>query len=515
MTKYQNAVAVRRMSQTLSGRFRGGRLNPIMAVAIRESESMMLSQSVTYELDPIAGRMITPITAELISVMVPLQAIDALQDPTGAYAGITEVLRDKLLSGTPLHGLENESEISKRLGVVPRSVAGVPKVCQVTRLAHNAAVNFLRQRKFVDAVMLLAANTGVTPALISQTILQRLNGVLDPEDRVNGNVQLSIGTMKLPVRVDATVANFATNITTGVEAGSVVSGTGRNVELYTSGVSVAANALYAVFEGVSAGGVSLVDFYNAELMDNLTREMRLIVDQNPEYGQEQIQRWAHGLSVDFGKTPFVLHESVAIFGQSIARATDSAGTNSDVMRSDLATQIGFTVPVPASELGGVIITFACLKPDETIASQPHPFLSEPWGAINFVEDELSRDPVAVTMRELNAAVASADEGTIAFYTGKNELKRAYVNYGFSRQLDLTTVAAKTAIWQLEVPLSVTPSSVLYPATLSHYPFADQAAEVCTYTVSSVQTVNTPIIFGPTPVEELAIIETVDIFNEVV
>jgi hypothetical protein len=508
------------MSQTLSGRFRGGRLNPIMAVAIRESESMMLSQSVTYELDPIAGRMITPITAELISVMVPLQAIDALQDPAGAYAGITEVLRDKLLSGTPLHGLENESEISKRLGVVPRMVAGVPKVCQVTRLAHNAAVNFLRQRKFVDAVLLLAANTGVTPALISQTILQRLNGVLDPEDRVNGMVSLSIPNMSLPVtgvtKIGSTAVYGPGSASVSTSASNIAIVSGSNA----AGVNIARNpttlepAIFAQLNGAMAGGVSLVDFYNAELMDNLTREMRLIVDQNPEYGQEQIQRWAHGLSVDFGKTPFVLHESTTIFGQSIARATDSAGTNSDVMRSDLATQIGFTVPVPASELGGVIITFACLKPDETIASQPHPFLSEPWGAINFVEDELSRDPVAVTMRELNASVASADEGTIAFYTGKNELKRAYVNYGFNRQIDLATVAAKTAIWQLEVPLSVTPSSVLYPTTLSHYPFADQAAEVCTYTVSSVQTVNTPIIFGPTPVEELAIIETADIFNEV-
>lgn len=520
MTKYQNAVAVRRMSQTLSGRFRGGRLNPIMAVAVRESESMMLSQSVTYELDPIAGHMITPITAELISVFVPIQAIDALVDPTGAYAGITEVLRDKLLAGTPLYALENETEISKRLGVVPRGMAGVPKVCSVARLAHNAAVNFLRQRKFVNAVQILAANAAVTPALISQTVLERLNGVLDPEDRVNGMVTLNIPNMALPVTGITSVAGSPAVYGPG---GGSVTTTASNISLHSSGlagVNIDRNAttlqtaIFAQLNGAAAGGVSLVDFYNAELMDNLTREMRLIVDQNPEYGQEQIQRWAHGLSVDFGKTPFVLHESTTIFGQSMARATDSAGINTDVIRSDLATQISFTVPVPASELGGIVITFACLKPDETIASQPHPFLSEPWGAINYVADELSRDPVPVTMRELNAATTAATEATIAFYTGKNELKRAYVNYGFTRQTDLTTVAAKTAIWQLEVPLSVTPSSVLYPATLAHYPFADQAAEVCTYTVSSVQTVNTPLIFGPTPVEELAIIETADIFNEV-
>ena len=125
--------------------------------------------------------MITPISAELIAVYVPVQAIDALANPEEAYSGNTEVVRDKLLSGTPLFDLEDEGEISKRLGVVPRSIAGVKKVNSVARLAHNAAVNYLRQRKYVKATQLLAANLGVTPALISETVLDRLNGVLDPE----------------------------------------------------------------------------------------------------------------------------------------------------------------------------------------------------------------------------------------------------------------------------------------------------------------------------------------------
>jgi hypothetical protein len=163
-----------------------------MAEAFRESESGILSQTVSYELDPIAGRMITPITAELISVYVPVQACDALKNPLEAYAGNTEVVRDKMLSGTPLFDLEAESEISKRLGINPVSVGGVKKVNEIARLAHNAAVNYLRQRKYVKAVQLLADNMAVTPALISQTVLERLNGVLDPEDRVNGSVNLDL-----------------------------------------------------------------------------------------------------------------------------------------------------------------------------------------------------------------------------------------------------------------------------------------------------------------------------------
>ena len=148
----QRRMAIRREARTLTGRFRGGKLAPIMMTVLKENESAMLSQSCTYELDPIAGRMITPITVELICVNVPIQAIDAIKDPAGAYAGNTEVIRDKLLSGTPLFGLEIEGELSKRMGVRPRSIGGVKKVNEVVRLAHNAAVNYLRTRKYLHAV---------------------------------------------------------------------------------------------------------------------------------------------------------------------------------------------------------------------------------------------------------------------------------------------------------------------------------------------------------------------------
>ena len=52
MTKYQQPSSTRRESRTIAGRFRGGKLNPVMAVPFRESESGILSQTVTYELGP-------------------------------------------------------------------------------------------------------------------------------------------------------------------------------------------------------------------------------------------------------------------------------------------------------------------------------------------------------------------------------------------------------------------------------------------------------------------------------
>jgi hypothetical protein len=269
--------------------------------------------------------------------------------------------------------------------------------------------------------------------------------------------------------------------------------------------------IWAKFDGGSAGQVSLTDFYNAEKTDELVRQMRQMIDANPEYGEEMVTRWAHGLSVDTGKTPYIIHQTSKVFGQIYRQATD--GANLDTAQSDMVQEISFTVPVAPTELGGIVITFAAVKPDETLASQPHPFLSEEWGAINYVSDELARDPVAVNIRQLNSDCDIGDEGTLAMYTGHNGLKKAYVSYGFNRHLDQTTVASKTALWQLEVPMSVTPETVLYPSDLEHYPFADQLAEVCTYTVNSVQTVRTPLVFGPSPVEELLQIETDDIFED--
>lgn len=523
---YQSTRNVRRESRTLVGRFRGGKLVPVMAVPVRGNEGGMLSQTVSFELDPIAGRMITPITAELTSVFVPVQAIDAIKDPASAYAGMTEVLREKVLSGNPLFGLENEGEISKRCGVNPRSVGGVKKVNEMVRLAHNAAVNYLRQRKYVKATTLLHSNTALTPALISQTVLERLNGVLDPDDRINGSVQLDIPSMQLPVSglgqsgspASATLNVFTRDASnpTG-EIYPLAAGTANAANNLTVRVTGAGSTqkpdVYAVLNGAMAGNVSLTDFYNAEKMDKLTRVMREIVDSNPEYGEEMVLRWAHGLSVDSGRIPFIVAQKTAIFGRQIVGATDKTGIEADTMRSDMLTQLSFAVPIPRTELGGIVITFASIKPDETISSQPHPYLSDVWGAENFVADELALDPVPVTIRELDSDCLSAQESTVTLYTGLNALKQAYISYGLSRQLDPTTVENKTALWQLEVPLSVTPDSILYPDNLDHYPFSDQLAEVCTYVVSSNAVIQTPTIFGPTPVEELAVIGTNDLFEQ--
>ena len=526
MNKYMRPRGRRREYLGKTGTGRGGKLYPVMAHPVRGSEGGMLSQSIRAELAPIAGRLISEIMCETYTVFVPVQAMDEIKDPANVSAGLTDIVREKLLTGNPLFNTEAEGEISQRCGVEPRRVGGVARVSEAVRLAHNCAVNHLRQKRYDKAALLLHTNTAITNAILSETVLDKLNAVLDPDDRINGQVSLNVG-LTLPAAdlkvegvgwttASTTVAGVGvkdTNLGATTYANSVTDAGGLRVraDAVNGNPNVIAKLNSTVLSGTS-GNVSLDDFYNAETMDRLVREMDGIIDEYKQYGEEAVQRWAHGLAVDPGKMPMVIVERRTPFNRRIVGAMDSAGITNELMRSDFTVEFDIMVPVPKTELGGILITFLVVKPDETLASQPHPFLSDAWVADNFVADELMLDPVAVTARELDSGIASGSESTVMCYTGYNQLKRDYRHYGFTRNTNLSLVQNKTAIWQLAIPMSVTPNSVLYPDALSHYPFVDQAGDVVTYTIDSLLTLDTPMIVGPTPVETIAVINNKDLFD---
>lgn len=494
-------------------------LQPVMGMLLEPNESAIVNQTLTVELDPIPGRLLTPITAEVYSVFVPMQAVDALVDGT-EYAGITEVIRNKLVSGNAMFVVEDENEITQRMDIKPMRNGGLAKVNRYARYAHNAAVNYLRRRLHRDAVQLSQGNFAVTPALLSSTSLDRLNAVLNPESRVNGAVSLQLPSMQLPVEGITQVNN-----SNGSKAGAAATASATQIAIEgggTTSVVFARNAgnpagtdlnIYAQLNGVTAGNVSLDDFYNAETMDRLTRKMGEIMDANPELGQELILRWVHGLGVDNPAQPWLLYKATKFFNRNVVGATDTAGVNADTVRTDMAQVFSYSFPVPPTELGGFVVTFLQVKPDETLGSQPHPVLGKNFYPRNFAADMLKLDPVPVTMRELNSDVAQASESTVAMYTGLNELKRNYVTYGFGRNVNPATLANKYAVWQLEIPLSVTPTSVLHPAPDQDI-FADTLGEPVKYTCEHMALIKTPVIFGPTPVEDLPVLDTSDIFNEV-
>lgn len=511
--------STRREARKISGRFRGGKLAPALAVPFLGGEGGMLSQRATLELDPVAGRIRSPITAYMVSVFVPVQAMDAERDRDNDLAGITEVIRQKLLTGNPLFGLEPETEMSKRLGVNPVPINGQLMVSEGVRFAYNAAINYLRRRKYVYAELVPPTNTAVTPALLSTTILERFNAALDPDDHINGAVQLDFPEVKLPVKGITQTSNYlgGGGMNSGATVDAVHHGSsGKDIQFKRKPGNPAGTELdiYAELNAATAGSVSLSDFYNAQKMDSLTRQMRKIADENPIDGEEMVLRWAHNLSVDPGRHPFVIAEEELFFNPQYDEATDGAGLMDEVALSKLAVPIDFAVPVPRTELGGIVITFMSVKPDETIAAQPHPILAAPWGLINEVAEEMKLDPVPVLMREVNGEVPVGNEAAVAFYTGHNELKKSYVNYGFNRHVDPATVESKTAIWQLDIPVSVTPQNIVYPADISHYPFLDQNAEICTYSLESHAVVRTSMFFGPSPVETVDVIDSADLFDEV-
>lgn len=499
--------------RNITSRMRAGDLQPIKAHRIMGGESGLLKEEVFIEFDQLAGRIVTPVTVELTAVMVPLQAMDLLANPEEPLAGSAESVRQKLLSGTPIFGLEEETELSKACSVVPRSVNGTKMVSETVRLAHNCAVNYLRRRKYVKAEQLPANSTAITPALLSQTILDRFNGVLDPEDRVNGAVNLEgeipvLGLWAEFPHDDANSGQFFN------QNGNVLPTNTKTRNLrVTDNDEFGGNGWNKVTASLGQSGqnISLVDFYQAEKMDELVRQAREMVDNNPEYGEQMVAQWAHGLSVDPGKQPFVIYQRTESTAKVERLATD--GPNLEESVTDMIASLEMAVPIPRTEFGGIVMCFVTIRPDETLAEQPHPLLTEEWSPMNFVADELAIDPVPVTFRELDSEVDQADEGEIAFYVGNHHIKKSYINYGYNRNLDRTTVARRTSVWQLEIPMSVTPQSVLYPETISHYPWVDFSGDVATVTAESQLTVATPIVFGPTPVEELAAIEDLDIFEE--
>lgn len=518
-------TTVRRESRHLAGRFKAAKLAPVMAVPFLGGEGGLLRQSVTFELDPVAGRMVSQTFAKVCVVYVPLQALQAMKFPADDKAGITEVIRRKLMDGVALFGLEGETEVSKRMGVVPMSIGGSKKVSVAARLAHNVAVNFLRKRRYIYASQLTSGNTVMTPAIISETVLQRLNGVLDPDDHANGHVDLSLSNTQAPVRGIGTSSAFLSNNTN-----LSVQNTLGQAEVFPQARDLGANGgqffvrikdgttyradVYADLSAVQAGGVSLVDFYNAQKADDLVRRMREVADANPQNGEDAVLRWAFGLMADSVQFPFMLYEKEIQLGDAQRRATDGAGMRDEVTVTDMGQVIDFTVPVPKTELGGIVVTFAQVRPDEVIAEMPHPILSKEWTAANQASAQMNLDPEPVLYRDVFADVPTAAEETaVKFYTGHNELRRNYVHYGFTRNTDLNSVNAKTVLWQYAIPAGVTPQNILYPEAFSQYPFLDQAAEVVSYTCASSAVIETQTFFGPTPVETLAIVNTKNLLED--
>jgi len=509
-------VRVRRHYTNHTQRFRSAKLAPANCKRMYGGEAGTIQQTLVCELDKLQGRLLSDITFVVQMVYCPVQSIAALKAPLDDNAGVTEVVRRNLANDLAIFGLDGETEISQRLGVNPRSTAGSKQVSEAVRLGHNVAVNYLRKRLYVYAAEVLPSNQAMTPALLSSTILQRLNGVLDPEDRINGRVPLTMPEMRLPVSgigmednvtaaPGAAVSTVLKSNATGPTPNSYARARkGNNIVMETT-----ANGTPDVYALMTAQvqGMSLTAFYNAETIDGLARTARSVADQNPYFGEEAVLRWSMGLQLDTPQEPFMLYEREYTFAKARQMAMDKTGLIDETSMTGNVVTERFTVPVPATELGGIVYTFVSVKPDERIQSMPDPTLTTPWKQERNIDETLLLDPVSVSMRDLYSDIASGSENVISMWTGFNALKQSYVDYGFTRNTDLSSMDNLNAIYSIAVPASVTPSNVVYPADVPQTPWLDASGEICVLTTETVLTVRTPLPFGPTPIEEVAILDT--------
>lgn len=525
LRRFQQPRSRRREYQSPAGHFPAFTLQPLCAVPFMGSESGTVRQAINLSLNRIQGGLLTEIHAEVVCVYVPALAAYELLNESDPTAGYTEAFRQMLLSGQTPFPLEEENDISKHLGVQPRSVNGQKMVSSLLRVAHNCAVNHLRRMKHEDAETVPASNLGVTNALLSSTILERFNAVLDPDNRINGAVSLS---GKLPVQ-GLGLRSDTIGITADNPALSRIESDGevqQNSQWGITGIDDTAGNYQAqlfvqedpdnpgqpnihVDFGNSGMAMTLEDFYNVKRVDSITRSLRQIMDEHSSMSDDIIAKMSYGLHVEVEKEPFVAYQRRWRINRTMSGAMDGAGMTAEIQVTDNSTQHEWALAVPANEFGGVLITFVQVTPDEVLDGQPHPILTAPWEQKNFLAEEVAKDPVPVAARELTNDFGNGpdqipvnNETTTMMYTGLNEMYRNYTNYGFTRATDMSQVENKNSVWQYPLPVNGGPANVVYPDGLEQTPFIDTVGDACKYNFTSATLVNTPMIYGPTPIENL-------------
>lgn len=484
------------------------KLHPIAACRFRPDEGGTISTTLALQLAPVNGYMRSNAYVDVIQIAVPYQAIEKLELSEQDDAGVTEMTRRRLEAGTGI-GLEDEGVISKACFTHPKSIGGVKKVSKTVRLAYLAAVNHLRKHAYYAATTLTKTETAIQPAVLTANVLERFNGVLDPEKLVDGAIQL---TGQLPVKgigikARATAAAQDTVRETGAEIKTsdyynvkedVVADADRKLRVEEDPDNPGYPKIYADMAGEN-GTVTLRDMMRSKKLDGLIRQFAGMIKLDPIHGEERVARALYGLSVDYGDDCQVLYRKVHELRPQHHRPTDGASIND--VSAHFALEDRFATLVPRSELGCQVITLVSVKPMETLSQQPDPAQVEPWGLVNRVHDELELDEELVVRSDIESDLLAADEDQPVFWIGHNGLKHGYTAQGPNAQ-QTYQVEMKSSMWTYPVPTSVTPDNVNYPETIDMYPFYNWNGKAAEYTVHQVAAISTHLAKGPNPVEKI-------------
>lgn len=497
---------LRKWSNTHFGGMEAVKLHPLAMCAFRPDEGGTVQTALNTKLAPVSGYMRSNAYVEVTQVFVPYQAIEQMSSPTTADAGVTEMTRRRLMEANGV-GLGGENEITKAANIAPRSIGGVKKVNVAGKLAYNCAVNHLRKAAYFNAVQVDKTNTAILPAILAANVLQRYNGVLDPETLVDGAINL---TGDIPVKGIARIYQNSVQIETG-ETSYTAPVYSRKYRLDTANtdqdfhVKVDDNGAPVITADLGgANELTLRDMVKSQKLDRLVRDFAGMIKADPQKGEEKVERALYSLQCDYDATCQVLYQQTFELTAAHQRPTDGASINDVSAHFELNTS--FATLVPRSELGGVAVTLVAIKPVETMVAQPDPVLTENWQVVNIIQDETMLDEQILKRSDLESDLAAADEDTQVFWVGHNQLKHDYHTQGANAQ-QIAGVEMKSSMWTYEIPTSVTPENVSYPADgISMYPFFNWNGAHAEYTISQQALISTGLAKGPNPVEKIALFD---------
>ena len=443
-------------------------------------------------------------------MFVPYQRIEQLWLDEAEHPGVTELSRQRLMEGRGV-GLEEENEITLAANSHAKSIGGVKKIQQSERLSYIAACNHLYRAVYYDADQLDNTVTTIQPAPLTATVLDRFNGVLEPERHIDGAINL---TGELPVKgIGKQDGSFTGSATVRESDGQEVT--------YESARHIQGGTSYSTFRveedpdnpgfphiRVELDGsteFTLRDMVKSQKIDALVRDFAKIVKTDPQHGEEAVERALYGIKVDFDDNCQVLYRQMHELSAQHQRPTDGPSINEVSGHFELSTR--FATLVPVSELGGQLVTICMVKPLETISKQPDPAQTEEWALVNVIHDQTELDEQLLSRRDLETDIEAADEDQPVFWVGHNSLKHNYSTQGPNDQ-QTYDVQLKSSMWLYEVPSSVTPSNVTYPADgITMYPFFNWNGPHAEYTVSQVAAISTSLAKGPNPVERISLFES--------
>lgn len=481
--------------------------HPLSICRFRPDEGGTVSTDLNVTLAPVSGFMRSKAYVQVVQIFAPYQAIEKLELDTQDDAGVTEMARRRLMAGEGI-GLEDEGTITKAANIHPRSIGGDKRLTKTARLAYLAAVNHLRKSAYFAADVVDKTETAILPAILSANILERYNGVLEPERLIDGAINL---TGELPVKGIGMRADTGLTETSNVQSRE----TGGETATYPEGYQYAGTGALAlqikadpdndnypmiVADMGGAGSLTLRDMIESQVLDGLIRDFAQVIQNDPINGEEAVERALYGISVDYDHNCQVLFNQTYELTAAHTRPTDGASINDVSAHFELNKRIATLVP--RSELGGQLVTIAMVKPVEGLDHQPDPAQTEAWELVNRIHDETELEEVLLTRADLESGVSAANEDQQAFWVGHNALKHDYATQGANDQQTFET-EMKSSMWVYQIPTSVTPANINYPAEgIDMYPFFNWNGAHAEYTIHQVAAISTHLARGPNPIERI-------------